>query len=57
MSGALATPRAPWRAWLLSDQPTSAAQAALGRAYLSWLALARKPRSPRPKAWCSRSPS
>jgi peptide/nickel transport system permease protein len=41
MSGALTTGREPWRAWLLSDEPTSAGQAACGRAYLSWLSLAR----------------
>ncbi len=32
-----------WRAWLLSDQPGSRRQAALGRAFLGWLAFRRNP--------------
>jgi len=32
-----------WRAWLLSEEPTSRRQAAIGRAYLGWLVFARNP--------------
>jgi peptide/nickel transport system permease protein len=34
---------ASWRAWLLAEAPGSARQAALGRAYLGWLAFRRNP--------------
>jgi peptide/nickel transport system permease protein len=42
--GASRLARGPgWQAWLLSDSPASATQAALGRAYLGWLAFSRNP--------------
>ena len=44
MTTALGERAAPgWRAWLLTDEPSSRRQAALGRAYLGWLALAGNP--------------
>jgi peptide/nickel transport system permease protein len=36
-------PGAAWRAWLLTDEPASARQAALGRAYVGWLAFRANP--------------
>ncbi|MFW5679852.1 MAG: nickel transporter permease [Pseudomonadota bacterium] len=35
------SPLAGWRAWLLSDRPTSSLQARLGQAWLAWLAFTR----------------
>jgi peptide/nickel transport system permease protein len=43
MSVALSPRPLTWRAWLLSDEPTSQAQARLGRAYLGWLTFVRNP--------------
>ena len=36
-------PEPAWRSWLLTDEPGSARQAALGRAYLGWLAFRTNP--------------
>jgi peptide/nickel transport system permease protein len=43
MNLALPQHRAPWRAWLLADEPASGLQARLGRSYLSWLSFRRNP--------------